>query len=294
MARDVCAEITNAIIEKLETCKPWQRPWDAIAANGAPVNAVTHKHYQGGNALHLSIMGRGSNVWATYKQWESIGAQVRKGERSSIIVKWKEFTGRKDETGEAEETHGKRRKFLVPFAACVFNAEQVDGYTIPATATRPEPEVVTNAERVIAESGARVQWGGDKAYYSPSLDYVQMPPRAAFKSTDGLYSTAFHELGHWTGHDKRLARNFQKSTRFGDEHYAVEELVAELTAAFLCGRTGVVSETREDHAAYIKSWLRVLANDKRAIFTAASAAQKAADMLCPVVEVEAEAEREAA
>jgi antirestriction protein ArdC len=265
MKRDIQLEITAKIVAKLETCGPWRRPWSGLLS-GMPANASTGNAYKGVNVLVLCMTDYSRPLWATYKQWEALGAQVRKGEKSEQIVKWAEKT---------QETNGTERKFLIPCAANVFNVAQVDGYEAQPLPREFDPH--EKAEQVMTATGARINYGGAKAFYAPAFDSVQLPERAAFKSADGFYATAFHELGHWTGHEKRCNRQFGK--RFGDEAYAFEELVAELSAAFLCAETGVNDEPREDHASYVKSWVSKLKDDKTAIFTAASQASKAAEFI---------------
>ena len=165
----------------------------------------------------------------------------------------------------------------------VFNVEQIDG--LPADLYHPPAPIedghtvalIEEAEDFIARTGAVIHHGGNRAFYAPASDHIQMPPPQAFRDAESYTAIKAHELVHWTGHPVRMARTFGK--RFGDRAYAFEELVAELGAAFLCADLAIAPEPREDHAAYLASWLRVLKEDKRAIFTAASHAQKAADFL---------------
>jgi len=164
----------------------------------------------------------------------------------------------------------------------VFNVEQIDGLPAHYTATHPprlNPEQrIAQAEGFFAATGADIRHGGDSAHYVPALDYVQMPPFESFKGAESYYATMAHELTHWTRHPSRLERDFGRK-RFGDQGYAMEELVAELGAAFLCADLELTPQIRDDHAPYIAGWLKALKDDKRAIFTAASHAQKAADFL---------------
>jgi antirestriction protein ArdC len=169
-------------------------------------------------------------------------------------------------------------------ASYVFNAAQVDGYQPDATAPEAAPiDPIAEADRLVAATGATIRIGGEEAYFAPKADYIAMPSQSRFtgtatsSATEGWYSTLLHELTHWSGHESRLAREFGK--RFGDDAYAMEELVAELGAAFLCGDLGITVEPRPDHADYIGHWLRILKGDRKAIFTAASAANKAAEYL---------------
>lgn len=276
----ITANIINAIEQGAgEFRMPWHR---ASTASGVPCNAVTGVQYKGSNVLILwataGAKGFDSNKWATFKQWQSIGAQVRKGEKSATGIYFN-MMEREDETGEA-----KAIPFARPFH--LFNAAQVDGYTSEQAAPRQDlTETIRSADEVIAATGAKITHSGDRAFYRPSTDEVYMPPRNAFigtatsTATEAYYSTALHELAHWTGHQSRLARDFTRSKRFGDQAYAGEELVAELGAAFLCAQLGITNEPRADHAQYLAHWLKVLKADSRAIVRAASDAQKAADFI---------------
>jgi antirestriction protein ArdC len=208
------------------------------------------------------------------------GAQVRKGEKSSYVVFYKEFAVTDDPTGPGDETETR----LFARATPVFAAEQVEGYEHPVLVVPTPMEAVAHAGAFVAATGAVIAHGGTRAYYRPSTDSIQLPPREAFVGTttstpaESYYSTLLHELTHWTSHEQRCNRQLGK--RFGDNAYAMEELVAELGAAFLCAELGITTEPRADHAQYPASWLDVLKADKRAIFTAASKASEAAGWLC--------------
>src|ERR1019366_3861370 len=185
--------------------------------------------------------------------------------------------------GDQGETGGESEQRQVRYlkSSSVFNVEQIEGlpahYTAQA-ASVPNPEArVAAGERFAAATGAVIRHGGDRAYYAPQEDAVQMPPFETFRDAGSYYATLLHELTHWTGHSSRLARDLRN--RFGDEAYAAEELIAELGAAFLCADLGIALEPREDHASYLAVWLKVLRADSRAIFTAAAQAQRAADYL---------------
>lgn len=287
MTTDVHQQVTDAIIAAIEAgAGDWQMPWHQAGAGlNRPVNVDTSKAYRGINVLSLwaSAQARGfaTGTWGTYRQWQEKGCQVRKGEKGSMIVFYREiaFQSREDETGKAEDV---RR--LMAKASWVFNAEQVDGYEAPAVVEPQNPaQVIGAAERFVAATGAAIRHGGASAFYSRANDFIQMPERARFvgsptsTATESYYSTLFHELTHWTGGARRCDRQFGK--RFGDGAYAAEELVAELGAAFICADLGVTLTPRPDHAAYVQDWLKVLKSDKKAIFTAASAANKAVDFL---------------
>jgi antirestriction protein ArdC len=275
--------ITAKIVAAVEAgTERFQRPWHAPGLT-MPLNASTFAHYRGVNVLALWIeaMGRGypTNQWASYMQWQGLGAQVRKGERGTLIV----FYKRLEEERTAPEDHTDNRLRFVAKASHVFNIQQVDGFASPPD-DRPDPfEAHQQAEAFIEAVGAKIEHGFREARYRPDLDSIEMPARSWFVGTDtrspleSYYGVLLHELTHWTGPLHRLGRDMSK--RFGDEAYAMEELVAELGAAFACSALGIESEPRPDHAAYVSSWLNVLKRDPKAIFTAASKAQEAFEHL---------------
>lgn len=280
--------ITNQIAQAIENgAGSWTMPWHRQGADaGMPLNASTGNGYQGANVLVLwatqAAHGYSSGTWATYKQWQAIGAQVRKGERATACIKWKEIEDKK-RPADAGKEGGKR--CLIGLGFSLFNADQVDGWegTAPQPDTTDKVQRLAHVEQVIAASGAKISHGGARAFYRPSTDEIVLPESWRFldtknsSATEGYYGTKLHELVHWTGAETRCDRKLRG--RFGDEAYAAEELIAELGAAFLCARLGITNEPRPDHAAYLASWLKVLRNDNRAIFTAASQAQKACDYL---------------
>lgn len=284
--RELYAEVTQRIVTALaQGVRPWACPWKTQA--GAIARPLRHngEPYLGINVLLLwsTAQERGyqRNTWLTYRQAEALGGQVRKGERGALVV----YAGQQasanatDTTEEsAEPTQARAFAFLRSYT--VFNAQQVDGLPAAESATvqaLPEVRPDARAEAFFAATGARVQHGGNRAFYAPGADVVQLPEPSVFKDAAGYAATKAHELAHWTGHPQRLAREFGR--RFGDAAYAVEELVAELCAAFVCADLQIGTEPREDHAAYLAEWLRVLQGDSRAIFIAASQAQRAADYL---------------
>lgn len=284
---DVYQTVTDAIVARLEAggLPPWRQPWAAAHAAGPVCRPLRHNGtpYQGVNILWLWMAaeahGYANPYWLTYNQARELGGHVRKGEKSTQVVYASTFT--KKEAGPDGTTAERRIPFLKTYA--VFNAAQCDGLpahyyqpaTVPAVKVDPLPDVLAFA----AHTGADIREGGGRACYSPSGDYVQMPPAATFESPEAHAATLVHELAHWTGHASRLARDFAASKRWGDAAYAAEELVAELAAAFLAADLGFEPIPREDHAAYLASWLQVMKADKRAIFTAASAASRAAAYL---------------
>jgi antirestriction protein ArdC len=281
---DVYEAITNRVIAAIEAgAGQWQMPWHRSGVS-RPVNAHTKKPYRGVNVVALWAAAEayqyGCGFWASYRQWRELGAQVQKGERASLIVFWKELEreGEDEETGERE-----RQKTLFARASWVFNADQVEGWTPPAAPERNLVQALDHAETFTVATGADIRHGGERAYYRRSDDHVQMPDRERFTGsetstpTETYYATLLHEITHWTGHESRLDRDL--SGRFGNEAYAMEELVAELGAAFLCADLSITNTPRPDHAAYIANWLEVLKRDKRAIFTAARKAAQASDFL---------------
>lgn len=269
--------ITNTIVAAIEsgaaTGDGWKMPWHA--AGGRPVNVSSGRAYRGINTLALwaesEARGFKSPVWGTMRQWNEKGARVRKGERSSLIVFWKDLP-KKDQPQEGEEAD---KRFVLK-TSLAFNAAQIEGYT-PEKAAPAVEHSPTAAEDLAYAAGVDFRLEGSRAFYHPVLDYVQIPEPSDFHSEEAFQSVLLHEACHWTGHKGRLAREFGK--RFGDKAYAFEELVAELGASFLCGDLGISAQPRPDHAEYVANWLQVLKEDSRAIFTAASAATKAADYL---------------
>jgi antirestriction protein ArdC len=214
--------------------------------------------------------------WATYQQWQERGAQVRKGERSTLVVFWR-FANSSESQEDGDEHSASSSRLLFTRGYSVFNAAQVDGYTPKPDADTLSEQRIDAAEQFFTRINARVVHQGNRAFYSPDADTITLPPFAAFFTPVDYYSTRAHETGHWTSTSGRCDRQLGK--RFGDNAYSVEELVAELTAAFTLAHLGMSSEPRPDHAQYIASWLKVLRSDKRAIFTAASKAQQAADFM---------------
>jgi antirestriction protein ArdC len=293
---DVYAKVTSQIVNAIEQgVGNWRMPWHTSGRfASSPINATSRKPYRGINTVCLwaaaEAKGYDSGEWATYAQWQERRAQVRKGEKSTTVVFWK-FANNASETEDGETpTSGSRLLFTRGYA--VFNAGQVDGYTPRVEPTTPMPERIERAEAWFQTIGADVRNGGNRAYYSPGSDHIQIPPFPAFMENVAYYSTLAHEHTHWTARAERCDRQLGK--RFGDSAYSAEELIAELGAAFVCAHLGLSTEPREDHAEYIQSWLKVLRADKRAIFTAASKAQQAADYLIKRAEESARVQEVAA
>jgi antirestriction protein ArdC len=279
------AEITDKIIAELEAGRlPWVQPWGAsgtAAAVGLPKNAATGRRYSGINVLILwgAVIQRGysGQAWLTFRQALALGGNVRKGERGTTVVYADRFVPEAErERADRDGDEPSAIPFLKRFT--VFNTDQCEGLpdTI-ASAAPPVPEglIRPQAEALIRASRADVRIGGDCAFYSVIGDFIQVPPPQAYFEPVNWHRTALHELGHWSGAAHRLARDM--SGGFGSASYSKEELVAEMTAAFLCASLGIVPTVR--HADYIGSWLEVLRDDDRAIIRAASAASKAADYL---------------
>lgn len=285
MKADAYERVTALIIAELEKgVRPWMKPWNAEHAAGRitrPLRA-NGQPYRGINVLMLwgaaSEHGYAAPIWMTFKQAQELGGHVRKGEHGSLVVYANTVTRTEtDENGDEQERD-------IPFMKgyTVFNVEQVEGLPAHFYALAEQPaesmQRIEQAEAFFAATGADIRQGGNRAYYSPAHDFVQMPPFPAFREPEAFYATLAHEMTHWTKAPARLDREFGRK-RFGDEGYAMEELVAEMGAAFLCADLGLSPEPREEHAAYLDHWLKVLKADKRAIFSAAAHAQRAADYL---------------
>ena len=286
MKTDIYERVTAQIVASLEQgVRPWFKPWNAEHAAGGITRPLRGNGvpYQGINVLMLwgAAVERGyaAPIWMTFKQALELGGCVRKGEKGSPVVYASTFS-RTETDGESGEESERDIPFLKGYT--VFNVEQIDGlpahFLAPAEAVLDPVQRIAQAEQFFSATGATVRHGGNQAYYRITSDFVQMPFFETFRDAESYYATLAHELTHWTRHPSRLDRSFGRK-RFGDEGYAMEELVAELGAAFLSADLGLTPEPREDHAAYIGNWLNVLKNDKRAIFTAASHAQRAADFL---------------
>lgn len=281
--QDIYQRVTTQIIEAVEAgVRGCRMPWHVTAESSLmPLNAASKRFYRGINVLVLwasaAVKSYPSNVWATYKQWQELGAQVREKEKSTTVVLWKFPEREQLDEEQDEETGRKQGRGILARGYSVFNAAQVDGYQPPAI--EPLDDALRNAaaDRFFATLHAEIQFGGAAAYYDPVGDFIQMPEYRLFRDVSGFYGTLAHEMTHWSGAPQRLNRDL--TPRFGSAGYAVEELVAELGAAFLCATLGMSSEPRPDHASYIQSWLGALRNDKRAIFTAASKAQAAVDWM---------------
>ncbi len=274
---DAYQKVTDQIIASLEAgAAPWQRPWSVSGFGGLPVR-FNGQRYNGINVLLLWLQGRSAPTWMTYNQAKKLGGQVKKGEKGSMVVFFKQL--RITETNDAGEEEAKQIPLLRFYS--VFNVEQIEGlparFYPEATESQNGDARLDDIEAYVTNTQAVIQHGGDRAYYRPSTDEIQLPEFDQFEDAVSYYGTTLHELAHWTGAKKRLDRLFGAAK--GDPDYAKEELVAEITASFLSATLGIEIEPREDHASYLASWLEVLKGDKKAIFRAAAAAQKAADYL---------------
>jgi len=284
--------VTDRIIASLKDgIIPWEKPWKAptFAGGSFPRNFVTGKPYRGVNVFLLWGTRFSSPLWLTFKQALELGGNVRKGEKGSQIVFYKQLSSRKVKTDDAPVIKdGSKEDDRAPFILTyytVFNVEQCDGLTIPSVEPTPALPVDADDTCEAIVSG----WAGrptirteevneGRAYYRPATDSVHLPARFRFIDTAHYYATLFHELVHSTGHESRLARKFGSS--FGDELYSKEELVAETGAAFLCAVAGIATKhTEQNTAAYIQNWISKLEQDNRMIVQAAASAQRAVDLI---------------
>lgn len=280
---DLYQEITDKIIAQLEAGRvPWVQPWSAACAPlEMPHNASTRSRYSGINVVILwdAVVSNGfsTNAFLTFRQALAAGGHVRKGERGTTVVYAKPFTPAEEKRRAlAEGREAARVPMLKRFT--VFNTDQCDDLPeelCAPPAPVPEGLILPAADALIKATGADFRIGGNQAFYAPGFDYVQVPRPDAYFEPINWHRTAFHELGHWTGHPSRLGRDL--SGRFGSTEYGREELVAEMAGAFVCASLGIMPTVR--HADYLGSWLAIIREDKRAIVRAASAASKAADFI---------------
>jgi len=282
--RDLYQEVTTKILAALEKgTPPWHKPWAAGGVGGFFPVRHNGQPYNGVNVMLLWIAqdtnGYTNNRWMTFKQAVEYGGMVRKGEHGEMVV----YLGRSTKTEVNPKTNEDEVKtFSFLKFSTVFNVEQIDGlperfYGKPAI-NNPLNERIEAVEGFVGNTKAEIQHGGNQAFYVPSKDFIKVPEIKTFEDTESYYATVLHELTHWTQHKSRLNREFGRA-RWGDEGYAAEELVAELGAAFLCAQLEISLTPRPDHAAYLANWAKVLRDDKKAIFTAASHATKACEFL---------------
>ena len=279
MSTNIFESITDRIITVIESgLATGVVTWAGHGNSGKPpVNFKTGKAYRGANVLLLWATAQeknySTNLWLTFNQAKELGGHIKKGEKSTMGVFWGSRDVERDDGDGNVETHHS----LFAKAFNVFNLDQIEGITVPdAIQDKNTWDAHAAAEALIKSSGATVIEGGTSAFYRPSIDCIHMPDRQRFACAENFYAVNFHELTHWTGAPSRCNRDLKN--RFGDDAYAMEELVADLGAAFLCAETGVQGHI-EGHASYIESWLNVLKKDKRAIVTAASKASQAVEWL---------------
>jgi len=280
--------VNNKILELLEAgTVPWHKPWQSTTS--MPKNLLSKKGYRGVNLFMLACQPYSSPYWMTYKQATDLGGHVKKGEKSTPVIFWKMLD--KDDTANDKATTGK-----IPLLRyySVFNADQCEDITTPPIEEASNPFTpIETAENIIMGMPMQpeIKYGGGRAYYSPTLDYIQLPKKTAFNSEAEYYNTLFHECCHASGHSKRLGRkSILEPSYFGSHEYSKEELVAETGAAFLCGHAGIVSNTIENSAAYIQGWLKALKNDRTLLVHAAAQGHKAADYILNVKPDDMEAE----
>jgi antirestriction protein ArdC len=265
-------DILDKIIRQIEAgCPPWRVPWACSGVSGLPTNALTKRPYSGTNVLVLwaaqAVEGYEHGLWLGYEQSRKMGGHVRKGESATQIIAFSTYE-KENDSGEKE-----MRRWIKPMN--VFNIAQCDGIEMPVIETH-QWEPLEAEEALINSSGATIEYGGDRAFYSPSKDFIQLPGRERFACAEDFAATLIHELTHWTGHESRLNRDLKN--KFGTEAYAFEELIAEIGAAMAMAHLGLRGEVT-DHASYLASWLKVLKQDARHLMTAASAASKAFEFL---------------
>lgn len=281
---DVHSAVTDQIVAAIEAgAGAFVMPWHGTApSHGRPTNAHTGLAYRGVNVVGLwaqaMIRGYPGGWWASFRQWGQLGAHVRRGEHGTTVVFYRHVT-----TAPAPEPDEPERSRLVARASHVFNHAQVEGWDPPIPVCPDPVEVIEAADRFVSDTGATIRHGGVRACFRIDADCIEIPSRDRFvgsptsSASEAYYSTLLHELTHWSGAPARLDRTFGK--RFGDAAYAMEELVAELGAAFLCADLQIANEPRPDHAAYLSAWLKVMKSDRRAIFTAAARARDAVAFL---------------
>ncbi len=276
--------VTDKIMALLEAGEiPWRRPWKS---SGPARNLISKRPYQGINLFLLNCSTYSSPYWLTFKQAQERGGHIRKGEKSTLVIFWKWLNTVTQRSDEIMDTGQESRLTKIPMLRYynVFNLDQVEGINQPAEDTEVSSPFtpIERAELVFQSMPNRpdIQYGGDRACYSPQLDYIKLPNQEAFRTAEEFYSTAFHELSHATGHQSRLGRKgIMEPSYFGSHEYSQEELVAEFGASMLCAASRIEQVTLENSAAYIQSWLKVLRGDKKIAIIAAGQAQKASDFI---------------
>ena len=286
---DIYHTITDSIIDAIKAgVGTFTMPWHGGgAATAKPENALTHLEYHGVNVLMLWARahhaGFSTGYWASYQQWQRLGAQVGKGQKATPIVFYKQI---EDKGGDGDEPSTR----LFARASSVFNATQVRGWTPPSERhLKGDAEMADCVASLVSRANANITWGGASAHYHIPTDRIHMPDRERFRDTNsgdaghGLHSTLLHELVHWSGAKHRLAR-FEDG--LPQNAVPFEELIAEIGAAFLCADLGISVTPRPDHAAYVAHWLAVLEGDSKAIFRASRFATQATQYLHGLVSAE--------
>lgn len=278
--------VADKIIEQIKTGLAngsWKAPWDKFAG-GIPLKVHNGQPYRGTNVFMLWFAGFNSPYWGTLNQWNKLGATIKKGQRSHIVVYCPRYEDKKDldKDGKPKIKFGRLRYFKV------FNAEQVEGWEAPNTNTRQlsKTELHQRCDELIQATGADITHGGSKACYIPATDQILLPEFNSFKDADAYYQTAFHELAHWTGADSRMDRDL--CTKFGSQSYALEELLAEMSAAIMCATMGLDTHTRMDHAQYAKHWIEKLEETPECLTYIARNASEVVDYLLDFETVEDE------
>lgn len=290
-------QVTSDVITELQKGKvPWKKPW---GTHGLPKNYGSHRPYEGFNAFYLHYIteknGYSAPYFLTYKQAQALGGHVRKGQKGTPIVYWKVYEREpRAQTAEGRKERSSQR--CIPFLWTVFNIDQVDGvdFCLPATSAHAAPQVIEACQQVLDNFPSpqpRVLHGGMQACYAPAPDTVQVPLLPSFSSAEAYHATLFHELIHATGHPMRLNR-FQENehSRFGDESYSKEELIAEMGASFLCAFTGINAQVFQNSVAYLQGWVSRFREDSTLILYAGNRAFKAATY---ILGLKAEASMEA-
>lgn len=281
MSNKVYEIITQQIIDQLKNGSiPWKNPWQC---SEYPKNLISKKEYKGINVLILISRDFQSPYWITYKQAKELGGNVKKGEKSTMVIFWKQLKVNNKTVNDDNEEVIKEK--IIPLLRYyrIFNTDQCEGIEdkIPKLENKKDFKPILICEKTVKEMPNKpaINHGGFKASYSLLNDIVKMPHRKDFEKEEFYYSVLFHELGHSTGHESRLNRKECTKGHFGSENYSKEELIAEMTASFLCGNCNIEMETLKNSTAYIQSWLRKLNNDSKMVVLAAAQAQKATDYI---------------
>ena len=273
-------KITDQMIASLETAEAsnWEKGWASAGLGGLPHNPVTNRTYSGQNTVFLAFSGFESSAFAGYGQWAKIGANVKRGEKATTVVKWTPFESTKlVETPEGEEEV--TTTYWNPMPLNVFNSEQVDGWEAPTVEPINPDQRSAAIDDFVKNTEARIkEVQGDRAFYRPADDSITMPTFGQFKTSYGFYSVLMHELAHWTGTSERCDRD-KTGNSFGNAGYAREELVAELSSVYTCAHLGLQNEPNEQNSSYVKGWLQALRNDPTWIFKVAKDASDASEYL---------------